>query len=306
MQQLPTPCSAARISNKGCRPSGEELAALQNQDPFGFAAGDANLQRYVGNDPTNVTDPSGLAETQSASVQLPGKAGETKIVASAVYGKYIARLGIHEIGDMSAGAKPVTLTAAELGRLEAKNKELLKKDPDDVPPTRAIVDGISLKITADFSDPTMKGQYFWNQKYGVTAEGTNTANLPRKLGDDITFRYPGQKATTKGIELVDAPGFKQEVAPYPRLTFDGKKKTLTFLPIANKANMEKEIQQFWDKEGTNKTKLTFTFVDTLYKGEKTPVGNWTWTFTIDYNNKAGAKFKPTIDISKPKWTHAGG
>jgi RHS repeat-associated protein len=31
-----------------------------SQDPIGFAAGDANLYRYVGNSPTNATDPSGL------------------------------------------------------------------------------------------------------------------------------------------------------------------------------------------------------------------------------------------------------
>ncbi len=30
------------------------------QDPLGFAAGDANLYRYVGNTPTSFTDPSGL------------------------------------------------------------------------------------------------------------------------------------------------------------------------------------------------------------------------------------------------------
>lgn len=27
------------------------------EDPIGFAAGDANLLRYVGNNPTNFTDP---------------------------------------------------------------------------------------------------------------------------------------------------------------------------------------------------------------------------------------------------------
>jgi RHS repeat-associated protein len=32
------------------------------QDPMGFAAGDANLYRYVGNTPTMLVDPSGLAE----------------------------------------------------------------------------------------------------------------------------------------------------------------------------------------------------------------------------------------------------
>jgi RHS repeat-associated protein len=33
-----------------------------SQDPLGFDAGDDNLYRYVGNDPTNVTDPSGLED----------------------------------------------------------------------------------------------------------------------------------------------------------------------------------------------------------------------------------------------------
>jgi len=33
-----------------------------SQDPIGFAAGDANLYRYVGNGPNNATDPSGLTE----------------------------------------------------------------------------------------------------------------------------------------------------------------------------------------------------------------------------------------------------
>jgi RHS repeat-associated protein len=32
-----------------------------NEDPIGFVAGDTNLIRYVDNDPTNATDPSGLA-----------------------------------------------------------------------------------------------------------------------------------------------------------------------------------------------------------------------------------------------------
>ncbi len=35
---------------------------LGGADPLGFAAGDANLYRYVGNDPTNATDPTGLEE----------------------------------------------------------------------------------------------------------------------------------------------------------------------------------------------------------------------------------------------------
>jgi hypothetical protein len=33
---------------------------FQNYEPLGFEAGDANLYRYVGNSPTNATDPTGL------------------------------------------------------------------------------------------------------------------------------------------------------------------------------------------------------------------------------------------------------
>jgi hypothetical protein len=40
----------------------EELEAIWNRDPFGFDAGDPNLYRYVDNDPTNATDPTGFEE----------------------------------------------------------------------------------------------------------------------------------------------------------------------------------------------------------------------------------------------------
>ena len=43
-----------------------------SQDPIGFAAGDANLYRYVGNQPTTKTDPSGLEET----IPIVGPDGE--------------------------------------------------------------------------------------------------------------------------------------------------------------------------------------------------------------------------------------
>lgn len=44
-------------------------------DPLGFEAGDTNLYRYVGNSPTNATDPSGLktrAEWEQAAQELIG------------------------------------------------------------------------------------------------------------------------------------------------------------------------------------------------------------------------------------------
>ena len=38
----------------------EAIGRFMGQDPMGFQAGDADLYRYVGNGPTNATDPSGL------------------------------------------------------------------------------------------------------------------------------------------------------------------------------------------------------------------------------------------------------
>ncbi|HBO45081.1 MAG TPA: hypothetical protein DD670_14360 [Planctomycetaceae bacterium] len=49
------------LHNNGNRWYDAVLAHWQSEDPIGFAAGDANLYRYCGNDPVNWIDPSGLA-----------------------------------------------------------------------------------------------------------------------------------------------------------------------------------------------------------------------------------------------------
>ncbi len=43
-----------------------------SKDPIGFAAGDSNLYRYVGNNPTNATDPSGLQRVKLAGAKVVG------------------------------------------------------------------------------------------------------------------------------------------------------------------------------------------------------------------------------------------
>ena len=41
-----------------------------SEDPSGYVAGDTNLYRYVGNSPTNLTDPSGLAPPDEDAIRL--------------------------------------------------------------------------------------------------------------------------------------------------------------------------------------------------------------------------------------------
>jgi len=48
------------LQNNGNRWYDAVLAHWQSEDPIGFEGGDANLQRYCGNDPVNRVDPSGL------------------------------------------------------------------------------------------------------------------------------------------------------------------------------------------------------------------------------------------------------
>jgi hypothetical protein len=47
-----------------CMSSLRDLDRFLSEDPIGFEDGDANLQRYVGNGPTNLVDPSGLTNVE--------------------------------------------------------------------------------------------------------------------------------------------------------------------------------------------------------------------------------------------------
>ncbi len=63
------------------------LGRFVSQDPIGFAAGDPNLYRYVGNAPTSLKDPSGLfvetamAATWAGIASVPGSLGNMAVGA---------------------------------------------------------------------------------------------------------------------------------------------------------------------------------------------------------------------------------
>ncbi len=52
------------------------IGQFASEDPIGFAAGDSNLRRYVGNSPTNATDPSGMWEDPVTEMKRLLEAGE--------------------------------------------------------------------------------------------------------------------------------------------------------------------------------------------------------------------------------------
>ena len=52
----------------------------QSQDPILFGGGQPNLYEYVGNDPTNATDPTGLVNPRATSPQVQVIPGDVKIL----------------------------------------------------------------------------------------------------------------------------------------------------------------------------------------------------------------------------------
>ena len=61
-----------------------------SEDPIGFAAGDANLYRYVGNGVTNATDPSGLSPsggTKGGGITAPNTDNVTRAIIVVIHGR---------------------------------------------------------------------------------------------------------------------------------------------------------------------------------------------------------------------------
>jgi RHS repeat-associated protein len=116
-----------------------KLGRWISQDPIGFAAGDTNLYRYVGNSPTNATDPSGLQEKHVDPEYVAGREELQRIYRryAELYGrnpdKYLwAGLATHagsqviqEIYDRLEREKLSALNMAVNGRLANPNSTLV-------------------------------------------------------------------------------------------------------------------------------------------------------------------------------------
>ncbi len=87
-----------------------QLGRFISQDPSGFAAGDSNLYRFVGNHPTYATDPTGLYEGGSAFTQGTGSYGSGSGGSSSLIAPWL-NLGSGGAGN-SADASPTSLTGS--------------------------------------------------------------------------------------------------------------------------------------------------------------------------------------------------
>src|ERR1700722_8006947 len=103
------------------------IGRWMEEDPIGFAAGDANLYRYVGNDPTNNTDPSGLAD-RPITIAIDAKYKELWEKANAPSEIHIKLTTAKDTGDWTAAQ--ITMLTDVIGQLYVNSLQLepLKKD----------------------------------------------------------------------------------------------------------------------------------------------------------------------------------
>lgn len=106
------------------------VGRFTSEDPKGFAAGDENLYRYVGNNPTNYTDPSGL------KVYAEGLAAAEGLVAAdlVTWLKGGQAYGVKELGSPTP-PEQLHSAEAELSNAALVRYEIRLRDPADV--TRA-------------------------------------------------------------------------------------------------------------------------------------------------------------------------
>ena len=138
-------------------------AAMQHHhafsnDPIGFAAGDANLYRYVGNGPTNATDPSGLDE-----VRLPTIFGFSTF-GSAYY-----------IPEDKAGFK-YERDAIEIGQVTANHKKIVTPDGDHISVEE-------LRNYALFTHSAMKDESAIRRRVAAFAKSPWTIPTPVRAGE---------------------------------------------------------------------------------------------------------------------------
>ena len=116
-----------------------ETGKFLQEDPIGFAAGDLNIYRYVGNNPISYTDPSGLtpaSETGAQSAKSAGlvvPVGQVGIRVQCLFATAFAALELASNPDLNA----VDIGVSGFGLALECGLKLPKKTPDICPAGKA-------------------------------------------------------------------------------------------------------------------------------------------------------------------------
>jgi uncharacterized protein RhaS with RHS repeats len=186
-----------------------------SEDPIGFGGGQANLYGYVGNDPTNATDPSGLYKIISKDLRDSGLISEmdAEVVGDQVYTKLAKAAADYNNSKEGAVGFDIYVPKAagkyvytnRKGDWAAHHWMMFYEWNITCPPTEETIDTLEVTITN-------LGKVVVEREPDVTGKGGVGAVAVLK---ELTPAEKKKTGATHRIILVDAPGTAWKVkAPF--------------------------------------------------------------------------------------------
>jgi RHS repeat-associated protein len=151
-----------------------------SEDPSGFGAGDTNLNRYVGNDAPNATDPTGLADIPEIEKIEKGKAGPDKIKVN----EAIIKTLVNAMNLSNESNKDI-VQRYEYGGfiIQSKEGKIIPRDPKTTKSTTSVDLNKLLGFPRPIDGETMYGDYHTHPKHDKNPETTFSS------GDLIQMAY---------------------------------------------------------------------------------------------------------------------
>jgi RHS repeat-associated protein len=279
---------------------GVATGRFTSQDPLGFDAGDANLYRYVLNQPLTLVDPTGL---EAGTFQN----GTTEFPKGTPY--------LNELAFINGAA---SWTFPEKGDIVIPGKVLeaiIKQNPG-AKPEFVQLSGLRVRMWATIEDKKDVECYYWHQTVdwsytskkpiaeatlkdtGLSAAYFNKG--PRVDGNTEVFR--NSKPEGNKVFLTDAPGQAVASRVTVRGDFDLGPENVT-LKRPDLSELAKKILNIYGDHGVV---VTAKFVSELkFKKGAQPVvskGKWDWGFQIDYPVQPGGGYGPRVLPLQARWT----
>ena len=189
------------------------------EDPLGFAAGDPNLHRYVGNSPTNATDPSGMQPPDSKptlqalkseratllrllDITLTKRKSETDKEANNKLGRIANRLrdDIDEVDKTIAKDHPIDMPKRQKSSIDRDVRDFycVPDDDDEVDGRKGVLAYTKHDVYFTYLDLT-KDEYVYYRK-GCIGLNQLRLGLEGKKGPKGT---PLLQATMPGVRVFD-------------------------------------------------------------------------------------------------------